>query len=253
MSGHSKWNTIKRKKAKTDTQKGKLFSRISREIIIAAKSGGPDPNHNSRLRFAIENAKEANMPTDNIKRSIQKGSGSLDGNALEESSYEGYGPAGTAIFVETVSDNRNRISSEIKHAFTRGGGNLGETGCVAWMFQKRGLINIERGKIDEEKIIDAAIDAGAEDIKSDIPNTLEIITLPENFERVRDALTARGNLPSLAEITMVPTTTIPINDIEDAKKILKLVSSLEDIEDVQAVHANFDIPDEIMEKISEQE
>lgn len=249
MSGHSKWSTIKRKKGKTDAERGRMFTKVTREITSAARRGGGDPSANSRLRLAIEKAREVNMPGENIKRAIAKGTGELEGVTIEEVSYEGYGPQGVAIIIEAMTDNRNRTLGEIRHIFSKNGGNLGETGCVTWVFERRGIITFERGKIDENKLAETAIDAGAMDINLE-ESILEVITTPENFEKVRDGLKQKGFVFESAEVTMFPKNTVKLIG-EDAHKALKLVSSLEDHDDVQSVHANFDIPDEIIEKESE--
>ncbi|MCX5726013.1 MAG: YebC/PmpR family DNA-binding transcriptional regulator [Candidatus Saganbacteria bacterium] len=246
MSGHSKWNTIKRKKGKTDALRGKMFTKVTREIATAAKQGGGDPEMNSRLRLAIEKAREVNMPQDNVKRAIAKGAGGGEGVNIEELTYEGYGPQGVAIIVDTITDNKNRTLGEIRNLFSKNGGNLGETGCVSWIFEKRGLITYERGKVDENKLAETAIDAGAIDINLE-ESIIEVITAPGSFEKVRDTLKEKGFKFETAEVTMFPKNTVKLTG-EDAHKALKLVSILEDNDDVQAVHANFDIPDEIIEK-----
>ncbi len=244
MSGHSKWSTIKHKKAKTDAQRGKQFTKIIREITVAVKMGGPDPNGNPRLRLAIDKARQINMPNDNIKRAIAKGSGGGEGAQLEEVTYEGYGPAGVAVMAETLTDNKNRTLSELSHLFSRNGGNLGKAGCVSWMFKKQGIIIFEKDKVEEEKLISEAIEAGAEDVNLE-DGTIEVITRAEDLEKVRDALKDKGFIFVSAEVTMSPQNIVKVTG-EDAQKVLKLVSALEDHDDVQAVHANFDIPDEIM-------
>lgn len=248
MSGHSKWSTIKHKKAKTDSQRGKLFTKIIREITTAARTGGGDPNANPRLRLAIDKAKDANMPNDNIDRAIAKGTGGGEGITVEEVVYEGYGPSGVAILVEAMTDNRNRTAPEIRSLFGKGGGNLGETGCVSWMFKRKGIITFERGKINEDQLGMEAIEAGAEDINLE-ESVLEVLTKPEDFEKVRDTLKAKGYTPSTAEVSMFPQSTVKLTG-DDAHKVLKLVADLEEHDDVQAVHANFDIPDDIIEQES---
>ncbi|MBI5700746.1 YebC/PmpR family DNA-binding transcriptional regulator [Candidatus Saganbacteria bacterium] len=245
MSGHSKWATIKRAKAKTDAARGKVFTKIIREITTAAKISGPDPKGNPRLRLAVEKAKAANMPNDNIKRAIDKAAGP-DAIAMEEITYEGYGPAGVAILVETLTDNKNRTIGEIRNAFTKGGGNLGGSGSVSYIFKRSGSITYDKSKVDEDAISMEAIDAGADDIKSE-ESEIEIVTSPENFEKVRDALKAKGFEPLNAEITMVPSTTVKVTG-DEAHKLMKLVEALEDLGDVQTVHSNFDIPDEIIQQ-----
>jgi YebC/PmpR family DNA-binding regulatory protein len=248
MSGHSKWSTIKHKKAKTDAARGKVFTKIIREIISAAKQGGGDPNANARLRLAIEKARDANMPSDNIERSIAKATGTGEGMTIEEVVYEGYGPAGVAIMVEAMTDNKQRTVAEIRHMFTKGGGNMGSTGCVSYLFNKKGSLVFEKKGVDEEALAMDAIDAGAEDIHSE-ESTIEIVTSPENYQKVREALKTKGFVPSSAEVTMVPTTTVKVVG-EEAQKLIKLIESLEEHDDVQNVHANFDIPDEILEQES---
>lgn len=248
MSGHSKWSTIKHKKSKTDAQRGKLFTKIIREITTAARIGGGDPAGNPRLRLAIEKAKDANMPSDNIERAIAKGTGGGEGANLEEVVYEGYGPGGVAIIAEALTDNRNRTTSEVRHLFTKGGGNLGESGCVAWMFKKRGILTFERGKINEDQLGMEAIEAGAEDINLE-ESVLEVLTKPEDFEKIREALKQKGFVPATAEVSLFPQSTVKLTG-EDAHKVIKLINSLEEYDDIQAVHANFDIPDEILEQES---
>ena len=240
MSGHSKWATIKRKKAKVDAQRGKLFTRLSKEIILAAKAGGGDPDGNMRLKSAIQRAKEANIPNDNIQRAIMKGTGELGSGNFEEIIYEGYGPGGVAVMLEIMTDNRNRIAGEIRHFFSRYGGNLGETGCVSWMFDKKGLIVIDKETgADEDDLLLAALEVGAEDMKVE-EDSFEIYTDPDNFEAVRDALAERGFALSEAELTMIPQTSINLAD-KEADQMLKLMDALEDLDDVQEVYANFDI------------
>ncbi|MEA3493840.1 MAG: YebC/PmpR family DNA-binding transcriptional regulator [Candidatus Margulisiibacteriota bacterium] len=248
MSGHSKWSTIKHKKGKTDAQRGKLFSKLVKEITSAAKSGGGDQDSNPRLRLAIDKAKESNMPSDNIDRAIAKGTGGGEGITIEEITYEGYGPAGVAILVECMTDNKQRTVAEIRHLFTRGGGNMGESGCVGWMFKKKGIMTFEKDKIDEDKLGMDAIEAGAEDINLE-KSVLEVLTNPEDFIKVRDALKAKGFVPESSEISMFPQSTIKLIG-EDARKVMSLVDSFEEHDDVQNVHANFDIPDEILEQES---
>ncbi|KJS17369.1 MAG: transcriptional regulator [Peptococcaceae bacterium BRH_c4b] len=240
MSGHSKWATIKRKKAKVDAQRGKLFTRLSKEIILAAKAGGGDPDGNMRLKSAIQRAKEANIPNDNIQRAIMKGTGELGSGNFEEIIYEGYGPGGVAVMLEIMTDNRNRIAGEIRHFFSRYGGNLGETGCVSWMFDKKGLIVIDKETgADEDDLLLAALEVGAEDMKVE-EDSFEIYIDPDNFEAVRDALAERGFALSEAELTMIPQTSINLAD-KEADQMLKLMDALEDLDDVQEVYANFDI------------
>jgi len=243
MSGHSKWATIKRAKAKTDAARGKSFTKVIREIASAAKVGGGDPNGNPRLRVAIDTAKALNMPNDNIKRAIEKATGGGEGSNLEEVTYEGYGPAGVAVMVECITDNKLRTLGDIRYIFSRNGGNLGENGSVAWMFKKKGILHFEKSKYKEDSIMADAIDAGADDINSD-ESIITVETTPDRFETVKQALLKKYE-PASAEVTMVPTNTIKL-DGEQAQKALKLVDALEENDDVQKVHANFDIPEELM-------
>ncbi len=248
MSGHSKWSSIKHKKGAADAKRGKIFTKLIREIMVAAKEGGGDPVGNARLRNAILAAKAENMPKDNITRAIKKGTGELEGANYEETLCEGYGPSGVAILVEILTDNKNRTMAEVRHAFTRCNGNIGSTGCVAWMFDKKGLFSFEKGKVDEEKLMEVALDAGAKDI-NDEESTIEVLTDPKDFEAVKEALDKAGLAYTLAQITMIPQNTVKLGE-KEAEQTLKLVETLEDLDDVQNVHANFDIPDEILEKIS---
>ena len=244
MSGHSKWATIKRSKAKTDAARGKSFTKVIREISAAARIGGGDPNGNPRLRLAIEKSKSINMPADNIKRAIDKATGGGEGAILEEVTYEGFGPAGVAIMVECITDNKTRTLNEMRFIFSRNGGNLGENGSVGWMFKKKGVLNFERSKANEDQLMADAIDAGAEDISTE-ESLITVETTPEKFEQVKNALLAKKYEPATAEITMIPSNTIKLEG-EDAYKVLKFVDVLEENDDVQKVHANFDIPDEII-------
>jgi YebC/PmpR family DNA-binding regulatory protein len=248
MSGHSKWASIKHKKAHTDAKRGKVFTKIVKEISIAARIGGGDANGNPRLRLAIEKAKEVNMPQDNIKRAIMKGTGELPGTSYEEFTYEGYGPGGVAVLIEALTDNKQRTVAEIRHIMTKHGGNLGEAGCVAWMFQKRGYILVDKDKIDEDTLMSVALDAGAEDMKNDPrEDSYEVVTSPEDLNKVKSAIEA-SNIPmSLAETTMLSTTYVPLDE-KTAEQMLRLIEILEENEDVQNVYANFDIPDEVMTK-----
>lgn len=248
MSGHSKWSTIKHKKAAQDAKRGKAFSRIIKEVTVAARIGGGDLSANPRLRTAIAAAKAENMPKDNIERAIKKGTGELDGANYEEVTYEGYGPGGVAILVETISDNRQRTVADVRHIFTKRGGNLGEPGSVAWIFEKKGLILVEKDKADEESLMAIALEANAEDIEEQ-EYGWELSTAPEFFEDLKSALEA-GNIPlATAEITMLPCNMITIEDEKQAGQILILMEDLEENSDVQNVYANFDIPDEILEKV----
>ncbi|MBW2605529.1 MAG: YebC/PmpR family DNA-binding transcriptional regulator [Deltaproteobacteria bacterium] len=248
MSGHSKWSTIKRKKGATDAKRGKIFSRLIKEITIAARLGGADPEGNPRLRTAVTAAKTENMPKDNIERAIKKGSGELGSGNIEERMYEGYGPGGVAVLVETFTDNKNRTSGEVRHIFSKYNGELGETGCVSWLFDKKGLIVFEKDQIDEEKLFEVALEAGAEDIKEEI-TTLEVISDIKNFEDVKAALDQNQLGYILAEITMIPKNTVELEG-KEAEQMIRLMEVLEEDDDVQKAHANFDISDEILEKMS---
>lgn len=250
MAGHSKWANVKHRKARVDAQKGKVFTKLAREIIIAAREGGGDLDANFRLRLAVQKAREANMPGDNISRAIQKGTGELDAVSLEQFNYEGYGPGGVAVLLEIMTDNRNRTAAEIRSIFTRRGGNMGESGCVAWMFKRMGFISIDKqeNNISEDELMLLALESGAEDFK-DEGNSYIILTAPEEFEKVKDSLTGQGPVLATAEVTMVPQNTIPVSEQEEAKKLLDLLDALEDQDDVQNVYANFDIPDEIMQSL----
>lgn len=247
MSGHSKWATIKRAKAATDAKKGKMFTKVTKEIISAAKQSGGDPDLNARLRSAILAAKAVNMPSDNIKKAIMKGTGELASEAMEDIIYEGYGPGGAAIMVETTTDNKNRTASEIRSLFAKHGGNLGEPGSVAWMFTKKGLINVAKSKLSEEEMIGLALDAGAEDVQTDDPTQYTITVEPGDFDRVLAQIKAKVE-PDSAEVAMVPKNNIAVEG-KAAESLLKLVDALDDQDDVQRVYANFDIPDDVMEKL----
>lgn len=246
MSGHSKWSSIKHKKAATDAKRGKVFSTIVSEIVVAARTGGVDPDANPRLRMALAKAKEANMPADNIKRAIQRGTGELPGTILEEVAYEGYGPGGVAILVEAVTDNKNRTSSNVRHLFNKGGGNLGEAGCVGWMFRKRGYLSLKEEAIAEDEIFEIALEAGAEDVKTE-EGVYEITTSVPDFENVKQAIEGRGLAFEVAEITMLPTTSVKLTG-KEARQALRLVENLEEDDDVQQVYANFDISSEDIKK-----
>jgi YebC/PmpR family DNA-binding regulatory protein len=248
MSGHSRWSQIKRKKGKADVQRGKLFSKILREITVAARHGGGDPKANMRLKAAMESAKEANMPQDNIKRAIQKGTGELPGEAYEEITYEGYAPAGVAVLVRVLTDNRNRTASEIRHLFEKHGGNMGSSGAVAWMFERKGIIRVDAQKIGEDDLLAAALDAGASDMRR-VEKAFEITTAPGEMDAARSALEAKGAPVIEAEVTFVPQSTVRVGD-KDAPAVLRLIEALEESDDVQSVYANYDIPDEVLEAIS---
>jgi len=248
MSGHSKWANIKHKKARQDEARGKIFTKISRELMVAAKQGGPDPEGNFKLKLCIQKAKANNMPNENINRVIQKAAGGTDTDTFEEFFYEGYGPGGVAILAEILTDNRNRTASEIRYIFSRNGGNLGETGCVAWMFERKGRLVVDMENRDEDEVMMVALDFGAEDFKVE-DNMAEIITAPDDLEEVRRQVMDAGIELKEAEVTMIPQNTIEITDLEQAKKILKLVDTLEDHDDVQNVYGNFDIPEDILNQI----
>lgn len=249
MSGHSKWAQIKHKKASTDAKRGKLFTKIVKEISIAARLGGADPTGNPRLRTAIDKAKEVNMPSDNIKRAIMKGTGELPGVSYEESFYEGYGPGGVAILLEVLTDNKNRTTPEIRHIMTKNGGGLGEAGCVSWMFEKKGYVLIEKAKIDEDTVMGIALDAGAEDMKNDPrEDNFEVITAPENLGNVRGALEQAAIPVALSEVTMLPKNYATIDE-RQAEQMMRLIEALEDHEDVQNVYTNVDVPDEVIAKV----
>jgi YebC/PmpR family DNA-binding regulatory protein len=248
MSGHSKWSTIKHKKGKEDARRGKIFTKLIKEITIAARMGGGDPNGNPRLRSAILAAKAENMPKENIERAIKKGTGELPGVSYEEATFEGYGPGGVAVLVEILSDNRKRTVADIRHIFSKNAGNLGEAGCVSWMFDKKGLIVFEKDKVDEEKLMDLALEAGAQDVQ-ETDKEYEVITEPADFERLKKQLDEAKLTPTYAEISMVPQSTVRLTG-KEAQQMLRLMESLEDSEDVQHVYANFDIPDEELEQLS---
>ncbi len=243
MAGHSKWHNIKNKKGKEDAKRAKIFTKLTRYIIVAVREGGPDPEFNPALKAAIEKAKSANMPNDNIERAIKKGSGESGANAFEEIKYEGYGPGGIAVFVTCLTDNRNRTASDVRHAFDKFGGNLGQSGCVSYMFDKKGLILIEKEDgISEDDLMMEALDLGAEDINID-EDGFEIITSPEDFNQVRDGLSERGYKFAAAEISYIPQNTIALTDEEDMKNMMKLIETLEENDDVQEVYHNWEIPE----------
>jgi YebC/PmpR family DNA-binding regulatory protein len=248
MSGHSKWSTIKHKKGAADARRGKIFTRLIKEITVAARMGGGDPNGNPRLRSAILAAKGENMPKENIERAVKKGTGELPGVSYEEATFEGYGPGGVAVLVEILSDNRKRTVADIRHIFSKNAGSLGEAGCVSWMFDKKGLIVFEKDKVDEEKLMDLALEAGAQDVR-ETDKEYEVIAEPADFERVKKQLEEAKLAPTYAEIGMVPQSTVRLTG-KEAQQMLRLMESLEDSEDVQHVYANFDIPDEELEQMS---
>ncbi|MEO5357179.1 MAG: YebC/PmpR family DNA-binding transcriptional regulator [Nitrospirae bacterium YQR-1] len=243
MAGHSKWAQIKRKKATTDSKRGKVFSKIVKEITVAARIGGGDPDGNARLRGAIEKAKEENMPYDNIKRAVQKGTGELPGTMYEEIMYEGYGPAGVALLIEAMTDNRNRTVAEIRRLLTKSGGNLGETGCVSWMFSKKGTIVVDKKAASEEQLMTIALESGAEDMKNEPEDeSYEIITAPDSVETVKSAVISAGIVVSSSDITMVPGNYVSV-DSATAGQLLRLMDALDELEDVQNIYANFDMPE----------
>jgi YebC/PmpR family DNA-binding regulatory protein len=249
MSGHSKWHSIKHKKAATDSKRGRAFTKIIKEITIAARIGGGDQDANARLRKAVSDAKGLNMPADNIKRAIMKGTGELEGGQLDEVTYEGYGPGGVALIVEAVTDNRNRTVGEIRHVFSKNGGNLGEAGSVGWMFAKKGYIVVDRSKVDEETLMSLAIDSGADDFTTEGSN-YEIYTSPAVFDAVLTALKAKGIEPASSEVSMIPTTYVKLEG-KNAQQAVKLMEALDDHDDVQHVYANFDIEEsELAEAVS---
>lgn len=247
MSGHSKWANIKRKKTANDAERGKIFTKISKEIQVAVRQGGPDPDGNFRLKLCIQKAKANNMPADNINRCIQKAAGLTDGAAIEEFFYEGYGPGGVAILCDMMTDNRNRTASEIRYIFSRNNGNLGETGCVSYLFERKGEIEVSLEGKDEDELMMTALDAGAEDMTVD--ETAAITCAPGDLEALRAALLDAGYQVISAETVMQPSNTITIDDAETAAKLMRLIEVLEDNDDVRAVYANYDIPDEIMDQL----
>ena len=249
MSGHSKWASIKHKKGAADAKRGKIFTKIIKEITVAARLGGGDPDGNPRLRTAIMNAKSNNMPADNVTRAIKKGTGELEGVHYEEVTYEGYGPGGAAIFLEAMTDNKNRTVSEIRAALGKAGGNLGENGCVGWMFEKKGLIAVKTAAKNEDDLMELAIDAGADDMQT-VDDHYEITTAVENFEAVRKALEEAGVPMDTAELTRIPQNTVSLDE-KKGKALLKLMDILEDHDDIQKAYSNFDIPDDVMAAIIE--
>lgn len=247
MSGHSKWSSIKHKKGAADAKRGKIFTKLIKEITVAARMGGGDPDGNPRLRSAIAVAKAENMPKENIERGIKKGTGELEGVSYEEANYEGYGPGGVAVLVDCLTDNKNRTVADIKHLFERHGGNLGEPGCVAWMFEQKGLMVFEKDKVDEEVLFDLALEAGAEDVREE-GTEFEVITEPSDLESVKQAIDNAGLSYTLAEVTKIPKNTVTVEG-KKAQQTLNLMQSLEDHDDVSHVYANFDISDDVMEAL----
>ena len=249
MSGHSRWAGIKHKKGIADAKRGKLFTKIAREITIAARLSGGHPDANPRLRKAMDDAREANMPGDNVKKAIQRGTGEIPGVNYEELVYEGYGPSGVALIVELTTDNKNRTAGEIRRTFSQHGGNLGETGSVGWMFSSKGLITVEKSKASEDQLMNLVLDAGAEDLNAEDPEVFEITTAPADFEKVKKALQDQGIPVVTAEVTLLPKTYVKLTGAA-ATQVLSLMNALEDHDDVKTVYANFDIPKEIIEAAS---
>jgi YebC/PmpR family DNA-binding regulatory protein len=250
VSGHSKWSTIKHKKGAADAKRGKLFSKLTRAIIVAAKEGGPDPAANLALQNAIEKARSYSMPKDNIDRAIAKGAGAdADGSNFETVVYEGYGPSGVAVIVEALTDNRNRTAGEVRHTFAKNDGNLGGSGAVAWLFERRGVVTVPVDGVDEDELMLAAAEGGADDVSRD-GSSFQVLSAPENLAAVREAVEAAGFAIDNAELTMLPKTTVEVADESDAKKILRLLEQLEDNDDVQDVYANFDIPEQVLEAVA---
>ena len=250
MSGHSKWHSIKHKKAREDAKRGKVFTKLIRELTVSARLGGGDPSMNPRLRTAIDRAKSENMPADNIDRAIKKGTGELEGVSYEESSYEGYGPGGTAVLVEVMTDNKNRCTAEVRHVFSKHNGNLGENGCVAWIFEKKGYFAIAMDSIDEDTLMEIALEAGADDVVEDSEEqTFEVFTSPDSFSAVKEVFDGRNLTCLSADVTMIPKNTVKLEG-KPAEQMLRLMEAMEDNDDVQNVYANFDISKEEMERLS---
>jgi YebC/PmpR family DNA-binding regulatory protein len=248
MSGHSKWHSIKHKKGAADQARGKLFAKLIRQIEVAAREGGADPDANPTLRTMVAKARDASVPVDTIERAVKRGTGDLDGVRYEQVTYEGYAPNGVAVLVECLTDNRNRTGAEIKNIFTRHGGSLAEPGAVSWQFERKGVLILERAAATEDDLMLAALDAGAEDI-ADQGDTWQITTAPHDLHRVRDALAEAGIPTTSADLAMLPTTTVPLTDESSARAVLRVIDSLEDHDDVQNVDANFDIPDEVLQAV----
>src|SRR5881397_2483075 len=250
MSGHSKWSSIKHKKGAADAKRGKLFSKLSRALIVAAREGGPDPGGNLALQNAIEKARSYSMPKENIERAIARGSGAdADANAYENVVYEGYGAGGVAILVEALTDNRNRTASDVRAAFSKHDGNLGSSGAVAWQFERRGVVLVDADGVDEDELMLAAAEGGADDIELD-ESTFQVTSAPESLSSVREAIEAAGFRLSSAELSMVPKTTVEVADESAARRVMKLIDALEDNDDVQEVYANFDIPEQVLEAVA---
>ena len=250
MSGHSKWHNIRLRKGKQDAQRSNLFTKLAREIIVAAREGGGNPDTNMRLRLAVQKARENSMPQDNIKRAIQRGTGEIEGTQYEETTYEGYGPGGVAVMVSCLTDNRNRTVADLRTVFSRNGGSLGESGCVAWMFDAKGMITIQKDAVDEDTLMLTALEVGAEDIQIE-GDTYEVTSSPDDLPNLRQALTDAGIQFVSAEITTVPKNTIRIEG-KEANQILRMMDQLDELDDVQQVNANFDIPEEILEAAASQ-
>ncbi len=244
MSGHSKWHNIRLKKGKMDAERGKIFTKLSREIIMAARAGGGNPDANLRLKMAVQKARENSMPADKIKSAIQRGTGEVEGAVYEELTYEGYGPNGVAVLVECATDNRNRTVAELRNIFSKSGGNLGESGCVAWLFNPRGVVSLAKDGLTEDRAMEIAIEAGADDVKTE-EETFDVYTAPEDFGAVRDAIEAGGHKIANSEVTMVPSTTVMLEG-KPAEQMLRLMEKLDDHDDVQNVYANFDIPESVL-------
>ncbi|HEY7561990.1 MAG TPA: YebC/PmpR family DNA-binding transcriptional regulator [Gaiellaceae bacterium] len=250
MSGHSKWSSIKHRKGAADAKRGKLFSKLSRAIIVAAREGGPDPDANAALATAIQKARDSSMPKDNIERAVARGSGATaDGESFESVAYEGYGPGGVAVFVEVLTDNRNRTAAEIRHVFAKNDGNLGTSGAVAWLFERKGVLVVPADAVDEDELVLAAAEGGAEDVERD-GSSFQVISAPDDLAAVRAMLESAGVGYESSELTMLPKTTVAVEDESTARKLVRLMDGLEDNDDVQAVYANFDIPEGILEAVA---
>jgi YebC/PmpR family DNA-binding regulatory protein len=250
MSGHSKWSTIKRKKGAADAKRGKMFTRLMREITVAAKMGGGDPEGNPRLRTAVDAAKAQNMPKDNIERAIKKGTGELEGVSYEEVTYEGYGPGGVAFYIECLTDNKNRAASEVRHILSKRGGSMAKAGAVSYLFESKGQILLDKDGLDEDRVMEVALEAGADDVK-DATDVWEVQTDPAEFISVLEAIKEQGLQPVEAQLTKLPSTTVDVTDENDARKILALAEALDEADDVQAVYSNFDIPEEMLAKLED--
>ncbi len=244
MSGHNKWSTIKHKKGAADARRGKIFTKLIKEITVAAKMGGGDPSANPRLRSAVLEAKAENMPKDNIERAIKKGTGELEGVSYEEMTYEGYGPGGAAVLVESLTDNKNRTVADIRHIFSKAGGSMGENGCVSWIFKKKGYFSVDKKTVEEDKLMEIALDAGAEDVR-DGGNDFEVITAPDDFEAVKKALDSAAIKYQNSEVTMLPQNTVSLQG-KEAEQMMRLMETLEDCDDVQKAYTNADIPEEMV-------